>query len=92
MYDLGSAPGQPENKLCELQHGRFDGIAEVHRPDQRRLAVHEQDKRSDHIVDITEAPRLPSVTEDGDRFAAYQQRSSESLGDAAIIHLLRFAR
>src|SRR3954465_1071862 len=62
--DLALRRGHSDNSLREFQNRKLLGIAEVDR--QVLTALGEQVQAADQVVDVTEAPRLLALAEDGD--------------------------
>ena len=68
--DLAAAAPDLDHLLGQLEQGELLRVADVHR--HVLAALGQQDQPADQVVDVTEAPRLRSVAEDGERLLLHR--------------------
>src|SRR5205807_683049 len=78
--DLALRAGDAHDGLGELEERELLRVADVH--GQMLAALGEQDETANEIVDVTEAARLRSVAEDGERLVRRRPRSWTRAGSA----------
>lgn len=81
--ELGTATDLLENKLGELEHGKFSGVADINRTGDA-FRVHEADEAFDEVVDVAEGAGLGAVTVDGNVFP-FEGLNDEVGNDATVV-------
>ena len=81
--ELGTATDLLENKLGELEHGEFSGIADIYGTGDA-FRVHEADEAFDEVVDIAEGAGLGAIAIDGNVFP-FEGLDDEVGNDATVV-------
>ena len=81
--ELGTATDLLENKLGELEHGEFSGIADIYGTGDA-FRVHEADEAFDEVVDIAEGAGLGAIAIDGN-VLPFEGLDDEVGNDATVV-------